>query len=329
MKNGIDFSEVQQICAMHQIEVQDLKTVAGSFSKSIFFINQEILLRVSEEPMTQEQEKFRRVAMLNFVPRILHMGVFEREGGPIYYTLLTMLAGDDFVNVYPRLTEAQQKHLGIEIAGFMDALQEINGIHYDIGLYIPILPNFSGTWREGHQAYWEILKQGFKKLHLQPDSIEVFERAFQHLQANIAALEFQRGPKLLHNDLHPKNMILDQGKFSGVIDWECSQFGEADFELCHLIHWCLYPPEPTIDFRPFLRAFFEASPQCAQVPNLVQRLTIYQVEHEIQQIIWNASGSESMRVPRLAGWLKGDVEDLFREIAPFQTSQAANFPKLK
>ena len=127
---------------------------------------------------------------------------------------------------------------------FLDNLQKITGTSYDIGLYVPALPSFSGTWREGHQAYWEILKQGSEQLPLQPESIRVFEKAFHHLLAASSVLDFQSGPKLLHNDLHPKNTLLDQGKFSGVIDWECSQFGEADFELCHFIHWCVYPPEP-------------------------------------------------------------------------------------
>ncbi len=236
MKKVIDFTEVRQICTELQIEIKDLKSIIGSFGKKIFIINREFLLRVSETPMTLEQEKFRRVANLNFVPKIIRVGTLERQTGPIYYTLLTLLPGDDFVSIYQETTEAQQKQLGEDIARFLDNLQEINGIHYDIGLYVPAFLNFSGTWRDGHQKYWELLKQESEKLHLKPDSIQVFERAYQFLQATIAVLDFRTGPKLLHNDFHPRNMLLYQGKFSGVIDWECSQFGEADFELCHLIH---------------------------------------------------------------------------------------------
>jgi aminoglycoside phosphotransferase (APT) family kinase protein len=150
---------------------------------------------------------------------------------------------------------------------------------------------------------------------LKPDSIQVFQSTNRFLQASSAALDAQTGPKLLHNDFHPRNILLSQGKFSGVIDWECSQFGEADFELCHLIHWCLYPPKPGIDFRTFLRGLFEASPQCTRVPHLAQRLTIYQIEHEMQQIIWNGSEAESWRVPHLVRWMDGGVDDLLREIA--------------
>jgi len=314
LKNEIDFTAVHPICAGHQIEIKDLKSLTGSFGKKLFMINHELLLRVSETPMTLEQEKFRRVAALNFVPKILHTGALERDAGPLYYTLLTLLPGDDFVNVYQETTEAQQSRLGQAVAEFLDRLQEFRGTHYDIGLYVPAFPPFSGSWREGHQRYWELLKQASAALPLQPDSVQVFERAYRYLQVSSAVLDFQTGPKLLHNDFHPKNILLDQGEFSGVIDWECSQFGEADFELCHFIHWCLYPPNPAIDFRPFLRAFFAASPQCAQVPDLAQRLTLYQIEHELQQIVWNVSEVESWRVPRLVRWMDGGVDDLFREM---------------
>ena len=211
-------------------------------------------------------------------------------------------------------TEAQQRQLGEDIAVFLDTLHEFSGTAYDIGLYVPALPHFSGTWREGHQEYWELLKQESEKLHLKTESIQVFERAYRFLQASSAVLDFQTGPKLLHNDFHPRNILLHQGRFSGVIDWECSQYGEADFELCHLIHWCLYPPKPDIDLRMFLRALFEACPKCAQVPDLARRLTLYQIEHEIQQIIWQGSQAESLRVPRLVRWMDGGIDELFADL---------------
>ena len=314
MNKDIDFPEVNQICAKHQIEIKVLEAVTGSFYKKIFFINQELLLRMSETSMTLEQEKFWRIAELKHVPKILHVGVLERDTGPVYYTILTLLPGDDFVDSYPMITLAQQEQLGQEVAVFLDNLQGITGEHYDIGMYLPAVPHFTGTWSTGHRKYWEILEQESMEMDLQPESIKVLESAFRFLRASIHVLDFQTGPKLLHNDFHPRNMLLYQGKFSGVIDWECSQFGEADFELCHLIHWCLYPPEPNLNYRPFLRALFQSAPQCTQVPNLARRLTIYQIEHEIHQIIWHGSKAESWRVPRLVNWMDGSVDYLFREI---------------
>lgn len=99
-----------------------------------------------------------------------------------------------------------------------------------------------------------------------------------------------------------------------MIDWECSQFGEADFELCHLIHWCVYPPKASIDYLPFLQSLFQTAPKCTQIPILTQRLTIYQIEHEIQQIIWQGSEAAHWRVPRLEHWIADGVDDLLNEI---------------
>lgn len=313
LKN-IAFSQISQICGKHQIEIKDLATVTGSFDKKIFFINQELLLRVSGTPMTVEQEKFRRVAVLDLVPKILHAGVLKSDTEPLYYIFLTFLPGHDFVNGYQETSSAQQKQLGQDVALFLDTLQAFTGTHYDIGLYIPVISCFSGSWKVGHHRYWEILEQESAELCLLPESVPIFDRAFRFLQASVNALDFQTGPKLLHNDFHPRNILLYEGKLSGVIDWECSQYGEADFELCHLIHWCLYPPQSSIDYKPFLRAFLQSAPACTQVPNLAQRLTIYQIEHEIQQIIWHGRQAEGWRIPRLVHWLDGAVDDFFREI---------------
>jgi len=314
LKAPLGLPEVQQICAAHGIEVNALHRVTGSFGKQLFLVNQAFLIRVSAAPMTMEQAKVRRIATLALVPQLVHTGTLAREAEPLYYTILTLLPGDDFVNGYGATTTAQQQQLGRAVAAFLDRLHEFTGTRYDIGLYVPALPPFTGSWRAGHQRYWDLLRQGADPLPLQPASRQLFAQAHEFLQTASDALDVQAGPKLLHNDFHPKNILLDHGQFSGVIDWECSQFGEADFELCHLIHWCRYPPNPTIDFKPFLQAFFAAAPRCTQVPQLAQRLTLYQIEHEIQQIVWNAPQTEAWRVPRLAHWLAGGVEDLLREI---------------
>ena len=215
MKKEIDFTEAREICAEHQIEISDLTTSTGSFGKKLFFINQELLLRVSERAMTQEQEKFRRIAALDGVPKIVHTGVLQREAGRVYYTLLTLLPGDDFVHVYPETTRAQQEQLGVDVAVFLDRLQEMRGTDYDIGLYVPALPHFSGSWRAGHETYWARLRRESEKLPLKPENVRVFERAFQFLEANGGVLDFQRGPKLLHNDLHPRKYLAGSGAVFG------------------------------------------------------------------------------------------------------------------
>ncbi len=285
-------------------------------------INRMFLLRLSTKPMTREQINFRRIAALPQVPKLQQIGQIEVAGELFYYTLLTLLPGCDVVEAYAATTIAQQEQLGHAVAHFLDRLHAHAGAHYEIGLYMPAIPGFTGTWLGGHRQYWAQLQAQSAVRVWQPAHDSVLARAFRFLDDNAHALEFQRGPKLLHNDFHPKNILVTQGGFSGVIDWECSQFGEADFDLCHLIHWCIYPPKPEIDFRPLLRGLFTATPHSAQVPDLATRLTIYQIEHEIQQMLWQGNRAEAERVPRLQAWLDGSVAQLLSNVYEHQIDKS-------
>lgn len=302
-----DYPIIHQICANHGITINTLQVPTGSFGKEIFMINDMFLLRTSTKSMAREQENFRRIATLPQVPQLEQVGQIEHADAPLYYTLLTLLPGHDFVDAYANITIKEQETLGQDVAHFLDLLHAHNGPAYDIGLYIPAIPAFGGSWRAGHEAYWQQVHGQCTVQPWRPEHKKLIDRAFDYLAANAHALDFQTGPTLLHNDFHPKNILLDQGRFSGVIDWECAQYGEPDFELCHLIHWTRYPPRPEIDFRPFLQALMVAAPRCTQVPALSTRLTIYQIEHEIQQMLWQGETAKTLRIPRLEQWLNDGI----------------------
>lgn len=126
-------------------------------------------------------------------------------------------------------------------------------------------------------------------------------------------MEYQTGAKLLHNDFHPKNIIIHEGRLAGIIDWECSQFGESDFELTHLLHWYIYPSTPDNNLELLLKSVAENLKIASNVPNIEKRLTIYQLEHELNQLIWNGNKQEEERIQRINGWLDGQVDTLFRK----------------
>lgn len=144
-------------------------------------------------------------------------------------------------------------------------------------------------------------------------SEKIISTAFDYIYANINCLEYRTGAKLLHNDFHPKNIIVHEGRLAGIIDWECSQFGEADFELAHLFHWCIYPSAPDSGFELLLKSIVENLRIVLDVPNIEKRLTIYQLEHELNQLIWNGKKQEEERILRINGWLNGQVEVLLEK----------------
>lgn len=136
-------------------------------------------------------------------------------------------------------------------------------------------------------------------------SEKTISTAFDYIYANINCLEYQTGAKLLHNDFHPKNIIVHEGRLAGVIDWEGSQFGEADFELAHPFHWCIYPSTPDNGFGLLSKSIVENLRIAFDVPNIEKRLTIYQLEHEFKSVNleWQeARGIENTKNKWMAEW---------------------------
>ena len=142
------------------------------------------------------------------------------------------------------------------------------------------------------------------------DSHKAISKAFGYIYANINSLEYQAGAKLLHNDFHLKNIIVREGRLIGVVDWECSQFGEADFELSRLFDWCIYPDNyltQTNNLRILLQSIIENLRFTSVIPEMEKRITIYQLEHELNQLIWNGKKQENERIIRINEWLDGKV----------------------
>ena len=144
--------------------------------------------------------------------------------------------------------------MSIEPSGELEAMHAITSRSYDIGHYIPAIPNHEGSWREGHERYTAFLRIGIDEVELSPTNRKTIEDAFAFMNASLDCLVYQKGVALIHNDLHPKNIVVHGGALSAVIDWVCSQFGEPDFDFSHMIHWCFFPPDTDADLRPFTAA---------------------------------------------------------------------------
>lgn len=301
---------LERILTRHGIANADVSLIKSADREHLFFINDEYVLRISEGNNDSHIEKLRRIEGLASVQRLVAYGAIE-SGTLYYYLLSAKLKGIDLIDAASSMSLAQMAELGGGIGGFLDALHVKAGSRYDIGHYIPIIPGHKDSWAQGHSKYWEYMQKSLGAIELRSEHKAIFNEAFAYLYASAGALDFQQGPALLHNDLHPKNIIVDHGVFSGVIDWECSQYGEPDFELCHFIHWCVYPPKPDINLKPFLSALMAKRPRCAQAPRLHERLTIYQIEHEIMQIIWSKGKAQDERAPKLVRWMNGQVRSAF------------------
>lgn len=288
-KISISDDEIQAILTDHHFTVTSIEFFQQNNRVSDFIINNNFILRFSQSSLAEEP-KLNRVKRIKHVPGIHISNELILCNSKIYYLLLDYIPGESLFNDIHQMSDLQIKSIGKEIADFLDILHQNEDSVYDIGYYINVIPRFAGTWKEGHEQYVQLLFDQIMQLSLNTDEKKTVLSAFNTLNHLVSSLVYQNGARLLHNDLHPKNIIINNGHLKGVIDWECSQYGESDFELAHLVNWNLFLMNSNEQFEKLLNAVISAYQDKNKVPFLEQRMRFYLLEHELQQIIWNPKG---------------------------------------
>lgn len=309
--NKVDLqkNEIMEMLEKHEFPSADIVLYQKNERVTDYLVDDRYILRISRSELS-EKVRLEKVQSVMFVPKMHISGTFNASGENYHFIIIDFVKGEELLGVLQMLTLEQSIQIGKDIAKFLDDLHMVTDCSYDIGHYIPTIPRFRYSWRKGHLEYIESLRNSLSDLNLKVESKTVILSAFEYIRANADSLDYQSGPKFLHNDLHPKNIIINQGKLAGIIDWECSQYGEVDFEIVHLFHWGIYPSKPEERFDSILKSLFENYACIKQVPNIEKRLTIYQLEHELNQLIWSGMSQEELRIQRINGWLNNQIEDL-------------------
>ena len=306
----LQINEIDDFLKTQNIFVNSIELYQKNDHMIKYLLDNKYMLKISESTL-DEQMKQQRVGTLRLAPKIRSSGSFAISDTKYNYVIIDYVQGDELWSVIQNFTDEEKYNIGKEIAQFLDELHSITDVYYDIGHYIPTILRYKKSWKDGHLEYVSILRNGLSAMDLEINSQKTVSKAFDYIYANIEALEYQAGARLLHNDFHPKNIIIHERKLAGVIDWECSQFGEADFELTHLFHWCVYPPVPENKFEILLKSVIE-NLRIVNIPDIEKRLTIYQLEHDLNQLIWRGRGQEEERIEKINGWLNGNIGCLLK-----------------
>ena len=309
MVDIMEENDIRQICKRHRLQCNSITKVIGSFDKELFCIDDKYLVRTSKQSMIDEQNKLSRINGLKYVPHIIHASNQSLKGITIYYLILEYIQGTELFSEYSNLREQDILDIGTSISDFLTDLHNYKGEKYDLVQYIPIIPNYDKSWRTGHELYWDYIYKGLKDIQFSSKLEPLIELSDEYIEANISCLDYQSGPVLLHNDFHFKNIIVRNNSFSGVIDWECSQFGERDFELIHLLHWSLFPPTKDIDTTKIFKTILSLQMKNKTIPKIEKRFTIYMLEHDFMQIIWSKGNREEEYLPRIKWGLDGKLEE--------------------
>ena len=92
---------------------------------------------------------------------------------------------------------------------------------------------------------------------------------------------------LIHNDLLHYNLLIQDRRVAGVIDWGCGMWGDFLYDLAMITTWQFYYPAMTgIDFAGEARRVFAS--QGVALPNFSERLQCYQLHLLLDSLSYNA-----------------------------------------
>lgn len=107
--------------------------------------------------------------------------------------------------------------------------------------------------------------------------------------------------ELIHSDLLNYNLLVSDAKMSGVIDWQCSLYGDSLYDVAWFIFYeSWYPEFASIQLGKKLRAHFEAT--AADASNIQDRLLCYQLHIGLGSIAYNTFKKDWKGVQEVADY---------------------------
>jgi hygromycin-B 4-O-kinase len=166
-------------------------------------------------------------------------GGYYAISGRVYGSFLEQQSKQDWLRVVPSLVSALEAIRVADVSrtsGFGGWNSEGNGLRK--------------TWAEHLLAVSEDLPErrtyGWKqKLATLPEGEKTFAWGYELLE-QLAHISVPRS--LVHCDLMNRNVLVNEGKISGVFDWGCALYGDHLYDLAWFEFWAPWHPELDIEY---------------------------------------------------------------------------------
>ncbi len=143
------------------------------------------------------------------VPHVLAQG--QSQGYD--YLILSYIEGEDLGVVYPRLTKTQKRDIAKAVVAIQEQVAMVE------------LENLEADW-SWHTFIWEMLERAQNRIakngHFDQEKVARLHRAVNRLDAYFSSVK----PIAYLDDISSKNLLIHQGKVSGVIDIDWIGIGD-------------------------------------------------------------------------------------------------------
>jgi aminoglycoside phosphotransferase (APT) family kinase protein len=285
----VTVADVGRVFARHGLgEVRSVERLGGGQINAAYQVNGEWVLRV--RPAGKDGAAFRKEqALFEWlrgrvpVPEVIAL---EESGEPLgaAYLICRRVPGESLARVWVRAEARQREWLLGQLAALLRTLHEVS---------FPACGELAGGELRPAESWRSYLDERLRRRlgivralpgapHGLLDAVEAFARRAA------PALEAGAG-RLVHRDLHFGNVLVEETRITGLLDFEAALAAPPDYELDQLARFLRWPSlflmdMPGIDAGPFRGVWSELRrvyPELFQAPALPTRLAVYSLEYDL------------------------------------------------
>lgn len=169
------------------------------------------------------------------IPKVLEVG--ETESG--YYAVSRLVSGK-------HLDELSGPEIRVVLPQLIDALHEFQKFDFaatqKAGIWHPEGAGPSwGAWLLSVAEPRDRLPGWRERLDASPYEAKIFDAGIERLRQLLPQLQEYRG--IVHSDLLNRNVLVSDGRLSGVIDWGNAFYGDPFYDIAWLLYWWTWYPE--------------------------------------------------------------------------------------
>lgn len=296
----MDKKIVEKIFETHGlVKVESVANIEIGFTNKVYLVNDAFILKVCEDESNEQKFEI-EVFFYNFfkgkipVPEIK---VFDKSKSIYgkFFMIYPMIEGDNLYAKWHLLGNDQRK---IIIKQLCDILKVINKSPYDEFLQ-KFDVNFSDNW---HDKILNQIQNSLKKIEKKKLLSSEFIKVIKNfIDDNHNVLKEQK-LALVYWDAHFDNILVQDSKIVGLLDFERTEVSSMDFGLDIIKRMVEYPKKymsekfekfaKKEDYAHLLDWFQEFYPELFEFENLDKRLDLYAVEHDLDTLIWYPDSME-------------------------------------
>lgn len=232
----LDHPTLAALCAAHGLGVpQTVDWAARGRNNPTLVVNDAYVIRfngldgLADAPVSRFYGEQRAYAALKAAgiptPDVIAVDT-RRTLVPQDYIVMTRVSGQPVIDTWDDLTPSQRERLAVE-AG--EILARMHAIPFETYGRLYGQEEVYGSWREYVQAYFaRYAAQALDEQIIDPALAARLERA---LTRHSSLLEGVTEARLIHWDYHFENILQQDGKITGVLDFEWALSGDPVYDL--------------------------------------------------------------------------------------------------